>query len=195
MSRSRDPSDSKEFSRSRLSVMSASRSGNRSAVKGMTFPGCPWPCTRNTLPNLKLIPTAQNLCLLDSGLYRRPAPTNRIPYWLANVFRRWPPFDQSCPAFWTRSCREIVRDRPDRKDERRRDLRDRQGRSSAATSRSECLNRRRRFNTFSDGRLRGRQPWTRRQGCPDPRSIMAPRVPNGSGVTPRTQSSTRSASS
>ncbi len=81
------------------------------------------------------------------------------------------------------------------KDERRRDLRDRQGRSSAATSRSECLNRRRRFNMFSDGRLRGRQPWTRRQGCPGPRSNMAPRVPNGSGVTPRTQSSMRSASS
>src|SRR6516162_7569245 len=32
-----------------------------------------------------------------------------------------------------------------------------------------------------------------RQGCPGPRSNMAPRVPNGSGVTPRTQSSMRSA--
>jgi hypothetical protein len=40
--------------------MSASRSGNRSAVKGVTFAGCPWPRTRNALPKLKLIPAAQN---------------------------------------------------------------------------------------------------------------------------------------
>jgi hypothetical protein len=40
--------------------MSASRSGNRSAVKGMTFPGCRWPCIRNALLDLELIPTAQN---------------------------------------------------------------------------------------------------------------------------------------
>src|SRR5258708_33114537 len=51
------------------------------------------------------------------------------------------------------------------------------------------------LDMFSDGRLRGRQPWARRQGCPGPRSNIAPRVPNGSGGPPRTQSSMQSASS
>ena len=89
---------------------------------------------------------------------------------------------------------EIVRDLPDRKDERERIcgiVKDDHRRQQV----DRMLNRRRRFTMSSDGRLRGRQPWTMRQGCPGPRSNMAPRVPNGSGVTPRTQSSMRSASS
>lgn len=52
-----------------------------------------------------------------------------------------------------------------------------------------------RYDKLAANYLRGRQPWTMRQGCRGPRSNMAPRVPNGSGVTPRTQSSMRSASS
>jgi hypothetical protein len=98
MSRSRDPGDSRELSRSRPSVMSASLSGSRSAVKGMTFPGCRWPCTR-IRSRTKTHPCSSEPRLLDGGLCRRPVSANRILYWLANVFRRSLPFDQSCLHF------------------------------------------------------------------------------------------------
>jgi hypothetical protein len=110
MSRSRDPGDSRELSRSRPSVMSASLSGNRSAVKGMTFPGCRWPCTR-IRSRTETHHCSAEPRLLDGGLCRRPASTNRILYWLANVFRRSLPFDQSWPAIWTASaCRKSAND-------------------------------------------------------------------------------------